>query len=106
MKPAENKNYDYMAKVLIIGDSGVGKTNILMRLCDNNFMPSHLMTIGFLIIKGIDFKIKMIEVEKKKLKMQIWDTAGKFINFRTGKILNYHLNLLQGRQRDSPGLFQ
>ena len=49
MKPGESKNYDYMAKVLIIGDSGVGKTNILMRLCDNNFMPSHLMTIGFTI---------------------------------------------------------
>jgi GTPase SAR1 family protein len=36
-----------MAKVLIIGDGGVGKTNILMRLCDNNFMISHIMTIGF-----------------------------------------------------------
>jgi Ras-related protein Rab-8A len=46
MKPGTDKNYDYMVKVLIIGDSGVGKTNVLMRLCDNNFMPSHLMTIG------------------------------------------------------------
>jgi GTPase SAR1 family protein len=46
MRPQTDKNYDYMSKVLIIGDSGVGKTNILMRLCDNNFMASHLMTIG------------------------------------------------------------
>ena len=46
MRPGADKNYDYMVKVLIIGDSGVGKTNVLMRLCDNNFMPSHLMTIG------------------------------------------------------------
>ena len=69
-----DKSYDYMAKVLIIGDSGVGKTNVLMRLCDNNFMASHLMTIG------IDFKIKMIQVGNKKLRIQIWDTAGiKFI---------------------------
>jgi GTPase SAR1 family protein len=47
MKTGTDKNYDHMVKVLIIGDSGVGKTNVLMRLCDNNFMPSHLMTIGF-----------------------------------------------------------
>ena len=46
MRPGADKNYDYMVKVLIIGDSGVGKTNVLMRLCDNNFMPSHLTTIG------------------------------------------------------------
>lgn len=62
MRPGTDKNYDYMVKVLIIGDSGVGKTNVLMRLCDNNFMPSHLMTIGNKLNKGIDFKIKMIDV--------------------------------------------
>ena len=39
MKPGESKNFDYMAKVLIFGDIGVGKTNILIRLCDNKFMP-------------------------------------------------------------------
>ncbi len=69
MKPGTDKNYDHMVKVLIIGDSGVGKTNVLMRLCDNNFMPSHLMTIGIQFKKGIDFKIKMIDISKKKLKM-------------------------------------
>ena len=42
-----NQNgYDYLAKLLIIGDSGVGKTNILLRFCENNFMNSHLTTIG------------------------------------------------------------
>jgi Ras-related protein Rab-8A len=46
--------YDYLVKLLIIGDSGVGKTNILLRACDNKFIPSHLMTIG------VDFKIKTI----------------------------------------------
>jgi Ni2+-binding GTPase involved in maturation of urease and hydrogenase len=50
MKPGNEKNYDYMAKLLILGDSGVGKTNVLMKLCDNNFTPSHLTTIGFYII--------------------------------------------------------
>jgi GTPase SAR1 family protein len=38
--------YDYLAKLLIIGDSGVGKTNILLRFCENNFQSSHLTTIG------------------------------------------------------------
>jgi GTPase SAR1 family protein len=49
-----DQSYDYLAKLLIIGDSGVGKTNILLRFCENNFMTSHLTTIG------IDFKIKTI----------------------------------------------
>lgn len=38
--------YDYLAKILIIGDSGVGKTNILLRFCEDNFLTSHLSTIG------------------------------------------------------------
>lgn len=40
------EDYDHLAKLLIIGDSGVGKTNILLRFCENNFMSSHLTTIG------------------------------------------------------------
>ena len=46
----KDKNYDYLAKLLIIGDSGVGKTNILLRFCENNFLSSHLTTIGTLPI--------------------------------------------------------
>lgn len=41
-----DQGYDYLVKLLIIGDSGVGKTNILLRFCENNFMTSHLTTIG------------------------------------------------------------
>lgn len=53
--------YDWLAKLLIIGDSGVGKTNILVRFCENNFLTSHLTTIGiYFLISGIDFKIKTI----------------------------------------------
>lgn len=63
--------YDYLAKLIIIGDTGVGKTNILLRFCENNYVISHLTTIG------IDFKIKMMEIEGKRIKMQIWDTAGQ-----------------------------
>jgi len=63
--------YDYLVKLLIIGDSGVGKTCILLRFCENSFQSSHLSTIG------IDFKIKTIDVDSKKIKLQIWDTAGQ-----------------------------
>jgi len=63
--------YDLLAKVLIIGDSGVGKTCLLLRFSENSFTTSHLATIG------IDFKMKTIDVDGKRVKMQIWDTAGQ-----------------------------
>ena len=71
LRMRKDQNYDYLAKLLIIGDSGVGKTNILLRFCENNFMTTHLTTIG------IDFKIKTIDVDGKKIRLQIWDTAGQ-----------------------------
>jgi GTPase SAR1 family protein len=41
-----DNSYDFLVKLLVIGDSGVGKTNILLRACDDKFIASHLMTIG------------------------------------------------------------
>lgn len=67
----KNQNYDYLIKLLVIGNSGVGKTNMLLKFCENNFMTSHLTTIG------IDFKIKTITIGKEKIRLQIWDTAGQ-----------------------------
>lgn len=67
----KNQNYDYLIKLLVIGNSGVGKTNMLIKFCQNNFMTSHLTTIG------IDFKIKTIIIGKDKIRLQIWDTAGQ-----------------------------
>ena len=58
-------------KLLIIGDCGVGKTNILMRYCENSFKMNYVSTIG------VDFKIKTIELDGYRLKYQIWDTAGQ-----------------------------
>ena len=63
--------YDYLFKLFIIGESGVGKTCLLLRFTDDSFTANHLSTIG------IDFKIKIINLENKLIKLQIWDTAGQ-----------------------------
>jgi Ras-related protein Rab-8A len=71
-----NATYDFLIKLLLIGDSGVGKSCLLLRFSDDSFTPSFITTIG------IDFKIKTIELEGKRIKLQIWDTAGQE-RFRT-----------------------
>ncbi|CAH1390502.1 ras-related protein Rab-8A [Halyomorpha halys] len=70
------KTYDYLFKLLLIGDSGVGKTCILFRFSEDAFNSTFISTIG------IDFKIRTIELDGKKIKLQIWDTAGQE-RFRT-----------------------
>lgn len=60
----------------MIGDSGVGKTCLLLRYANDSFSPTFITTIG------IDFKIKNIEIDDKRIKLQIWDTAGQE-RFRT-----------------------
>jgi small GTP-binding protein len=64
-------SFDYMYKVLIVGNSGVGKTAFLMRYCDDNFSQSFVATVG------IDFKVKNMYRQDKRIKLQIWDTAGQ-----------------------------
>lgn len=68
--------YDMQIKLLMIGDSGVGKTCLLLRYANDSFSPTFITTIG------IDFKIKNIEIDNKRVKLQIWDTAGQE-RFRT-----------------------
>ena len=59
-------------KILLLGDSAVGKSCLLLRYCDEKFQDLHLATIG------LDFRLKTIYLEnKKKIKVQIWDTAGQ-----------------------------
>lgn len=73
----ENDNeYDYIFKVILVGETGVGKSSILLRACEDVFQSSYLATIG------VDFKIKTIEIDGKTIKIQIWDTAGQE-RFRT-----------------------
>ncbi|KAH9571550.1 hypothetical protein CY35_02G098800 [Sphagnum magellanicum] len=69
-------NYDELIKLLLIGDSGVGKSCLLLRFSDDTFTTSFITTIG------IDFKIRTIEVDNRRIKLQIWDTAGQE-RFRT-----------------------
>ena len=65
------KKYDLLFKLLLIGDSGVGKTCILFRFSDDMFNTTFISTIG------IDFKLKTIHLNGKLIKLQIWDTAGQ-----------------------------
>ena len=58
-------------KILTIGDSGVGKTCLLMRFVENKFFSSHLATVG------IDYKAKHITIDNNTIKLRIWDTAGQ-----------------------------
>ena len=60
-----------VAKILTIGESGVGKTCILLRYTDNKFIKHHLTTIG------IDYKTKDVNINNKSIKLKIWDTAGQ-----------------------------
>lgn len=73
---ARQAAYDYLIKLLMIGDSGVGKSCLLLRFSDDSFTTSFITTIG------IDFKIKTVEIDGKRVKLQIWDTAGQE-RFRT-----------------------
>ena len=63
--------YDYIVKIVVIGDSYVGKSSILLRYCDEDFSPTFITTIG------IDFKVRTVNIEGKVVKLQIWDTAGQ-----------------------------
>ena len=67
---------DFLYKLLMIGDSGVGKSSLLLRFASDQFEDSYMTTVG------LDFKIRTVEVDGKVVKLQMWDTAGQE-RFRT-----------------------
>mmetsp|Transcript_49017 Transcript_49017/g.95842 ORF Transcript_49017/g.95842 Transcript_49017/m.95842 type:complete len:221 (-) Transcript_49017:103-765(-) len=66
-----DEEYDYLFKVVLIGDTGVGKSNLLSRFTRNEFNLDSKSTIG------VEFATKSIQAEGKTIKAQIWDTAGQ-----------------------------
>lgn len=70
------RDYDYLFKLVLIGDSGVGKSCLLLRFADDSFTDSYISTIG------VDFRFRTVTIDMKTVKLQIWDTAGQE-RFRT-----------------------
>ena len=64
-------NYDYLLKYIIIGDAAVGKSNLLLRFSQDDFKSEYQLTIG------VEFGAKNLDIDNKKYRLQIWDTAGQ-----------------------------
>ncbi|KAG6576443.1 GTP-binding protein YPTC1, variant [Phytophthora cinnamomi] len=71
-----SRDYDHLFKLVLIGDSGVGKSCLLLRFADDAFTESYITTIG------VDFRFRTVKIDNKTVKLQIWDTAGQE-RFRT-----------------------
>merc|ERR1712188_175085 len=68
---APTMSYAYLFKYIVIGDTGVGKSCLLLQFTDKRFQPVHDLTIG------VEFGARMINIDGKQIKLQIWDTAGQ-----------------------------
>ncbi|MCD7461383.1 Ras- protein RABA5a [Datura stramonium] len=71
LNPEEEKKEDYLFKIVLIGDSAVGKSNLLARFARDEFYPNSKSTIG------VEFQTQKININGKEVKAQIWDTAGQ-----------------------------
>ena len=80
----DTDDYEQLYKIIIIGDSGVGKSNILGRYLHNEFHHDTKSTVG------VEFGSKKIQIENISIKLQIWDTAGQE-RYRSIYINNYFL---------------
>jgi Ras-related protein Rab-1A len=66
-----SREYDHLLKYVIVGDSSVGKSCLLLRFADDQFNENYMTTIG------VDFRFKTVSSHNKNIKLQIWDTAGQ-----------------------------
>lgn len=93
MNKQHKATFDYLVDLMLIGDTGVGKTCFLLRFIDDKFAQSHISTIGKQILflnyndisnlyLGIDSKVKTLNIDGKNVKIKVWDTAGQE-RFRT-----------------------
>jgi Ras-related protein Rab-3C len=85
-KDAADQNFDYMFKLLIIGNSSVGKTSFLFRYADDSFTSAFVSTVG------IDFKVKTVFRNDKRVKLQIWV---KYIDLEKSKNIICHFEKCQ-----------
>jgi len=85
-----SQDYDYLLKIVMIGDSGVGKSCLLKRFSTNEFNDTYISTIG------VDFEIQTLDIDGKIVKLQIWDTAGqeRFHNITTSYYRGAHCIML------------
>lgn len=67
----DESSYDYVFKMVVVGDSGVGKTNLLGRFVHDTFDFASKSTIG------LDLSMKNMVIKEKRVRVQIWDTAGQ-----------------------------
>jgi small GTP-binding protein len=78
MSSSQDTNVFPLAKVVVAGDGGAGKTSLIRRYCTGMFEESRVMTIG------VDFQVKIVDVDDRPIKLSIWDIAGqdRFGSFR------------------------
>jgi len=69
--PSDTPNFDYLFKFIVVGPSGVGKSAILLQFTDHEFNDQHEITLG------VEFGVRLLEIDDTKVKIQIWDTAGQ-----------------------------
>ncbi len=94
-KESADQNFDYMFKILIIGNSSVGKTSFLFRYADDSFTPAFVSTVG------IDFKVKTIYRNDKRIKLQIWVSFLSVSFFLSASVLSFRVrSVLLKEQRD------
>ncbi|EJW75943.1 hypothetical protein WUBG_13149, partial [Wuchereria bancrofti] len=68
-------SYNYLFKIVIVGDHNCGKSCILLRFAENSFRQDHITTLG------VDFKLKTVKLGRDKIRLELWDTAGTILSY-------------------------